>query len=173
MKRSFRLVLVSCLVLLVGSGLCAAEKTYLTILHTNDTHSTLFPYGPHDDWGGIARVSTLIKKIKAGAGDVAGEFGQYLGKLVVKITGSGVKLVSDRLLPVDNKVHEDPTLKATLNGLRVGIVNDPRFGPVYSKYVATAPWDLTERRDLSVPERNTPIGNLVADAIRASVRNAG
>ena len=359
MKRSFWLILVSCLVLLAGSGLCAGEKTYLTILHTNDTHSTLFPYGPHDDWGGIARVSTLIKKIKAGGqnvlvlntGDVfvgsfefnkylgypelkimeglydamclgnhefdlgldvltgalsgaigggspvampvlcaninldsqpglknfvkpyivkevggikvglfgvleknaidysagvlelltdpfaaageaagklrnvegadivvclshlgkmleveglsqvpgidiivgghshdalsdaivqngkiivqAGEFGQYLGKLVVEITNSGVKLVSDRLLPVDDKVHEDPTLKAMLNGLRAGIVNDPRFGPVYSKYVATAPWDLTERLDLSVPERDTPLGNLVADAIRASVRNAG
>jgi len=359
MKRSYWLVLVSCLVLLSGSGLCAAEKTYLTILHTNDTHSTMMPYGPHDDWGGIARMSMRIKELKAGGqnvlvlntGDVfvgsfefnkylgypelkimeglydamclgnhefdlgldaltgvlsgaiaggspvglpvlcaninldsrpvlknfvkpyivkevggvkvglfgvveknaidysaavyglltdpfaaagqmawilknvegadivvclshlgkifevtglsqvpgidiivgghshdalpdaivangkiivqAGEFGQYLGKLVVKITGSGVKLVSDRLLPVDDKVHEDPTLKGTLNGLRAGIVNDPRFGPVYSRFVATAPWDLTERLDLSVPERDTPLGNLVADAIRASVRSAG
>ena len=361
MKRSFWRVLVFGLVVLAGSGLLAQEKTYLTILHTNDTHSTLLPYGPHDDWGGIARVSTLIKKIRnraggqnvlvlntgdvfvgsfefnkylgypelkimeglydamclgnhefdlgidvltgalsgaiaggppvalpvlcaninlesqpalksfvkpyivkevggikvglfgvlntdainysagvfglltdpfAAAGEAAwklrnvegadivvclshlgmmsevagltqvpgidiivgghshdaltsaivkdgkiivqaGEFGQYLGQLVVEITDTGVELVSDRLLPVDDTVHEDPTLKHTLNALRAGIVNDPRFGPVYSRFVAMAPWDLTERLDLSVPERDTPLGNLVADAIRASVVKAG
>jgi 5'-nucleotidase / UDP-sugar diphosphatase len=359
MKRSFWRVLVSCLVLLAVPVLYGAENTYLTILHTNDTHSTMFPYGPHDDWGGIARVSTLIKKIRTGGqnvlvlntGDVfvgsfefnkylgypelkimeglydamclgnhefdlgfdvltgalsgaiaggppvalpvvcaninldsqpvlkgivkpyivkevggikvglfgvlntipvgysaevlalltdpyeaagqaawmlrnvegadivvclshlglmsedqglsqvpgidiivgghshdalsqayikngkiivqAGEFGQYLGKLLVEITDTGVELVSDRLLRVDSSVHEDPSLMATINALRDGIVNDPRFGPVYSKYVATAPWDLTERWDLSIPERDTPLGNLVADAIRACVRNAG
>ena len=359
MKKSFWRVLVFGLIVLAASGLLAQEKTYLTILHTNDTHSTLLPYGPHDDWGGIARVSTLIQEIKAGGrnvlvlntGDVfvgsfefnkylgypelkimeglydamclgnhefdlgidvltgvlsgaiaggapvalpvlcanvnldghpalksfvkpylvkevggvkvglfgvlntipvgysedvlalltdpftaageaawklrnvegadvvvclshlgwmseyagltqvpgidiivgghshsvlkeavvangkiivqAGEFGQYLGKLVVEVTGAGVSLESSELLPVDKSVHEDPALRATLNALRDGIVSDPRFGPVYSKYVATAPWDLTERWDESLPERDTPFGNLVADAIRASVRNAG
>jgi 2',3'-cyclic-nucleotide 2'-phosphodiesterase (5'-nucleotidase family) len=57
--------------------------------------------------------------------------------------------------------------------LRDGIVNDPRFGPVFTKHVAKAPWDLEERWDLSRPERDTPLGNLVADAIRGSVAGAG
>ncbi len=96
MKRSFWPVLVSCLVLLVGSGLCTPEKTYLTILHTNDTQSTLLPYGPHGEWGGIARMSTRIKELKAGGGNVlvlnAGdvfvgsfEFNKYLGYPELKI----------------------------------------------------------------------------------------
>ena len=44
MKRSFWPVLISCLVLLAGSGLCTPQKTYLTILHTNDTHGHLLPF---------------------------------------------------------------------------------------------------------------------------------
>lgn len=103
----------------------------------------------------------------------AGEFGQHLGKLVVDITGTGVNLVSDQLLPVDDTVKEDPALRPTLNALRDGIVIDPRFGPVYSRYVATAPWDLEERWDRSAPERDTLLGNLVADAIRTCVVEAG
>ncbi len=359
MKRGFWRVWFFCLVLLAAPGLTRAENTYLTILHTNDTHSTMFAYGPHDNWGGIARMSTLIKELKAGrpnvllldTGDVfvgsfefnkylgypelkimeglydamclgnhefdlgldvlagalsgaiaggppvtlpvlcaninldgqpvlknfvkpyivkevggikvglfgvlntipvgyspdvlalltdpyaaageaayklryvegadivvclshlgmmsevaglsqvpgidiiigghshdalsspviqngkiivqAGEFGRYLGRLVVEITDAGVNLVSGELLPVDASVRQDPALLPTLNALRDGIVNDPRFGPVYTRQVATAPWDLTERWDLSVPERDTPLGNLVADAIKTCVVNAG
>lgn len=74
----------------------AAPESYLTILHTNDTHSTLFPYGPKDNWGGIARLSSLVKEIKAGrahvlvlnSGDVfvgTFEFNKYLGYPELKI----------------------------------------------------------------------------------------
>ncbi|OGD21731.1 MAG: hypothetical protein A2W03_18190 [Candidatus Aminicenantes bacterium RBG_16_63_16] len=359
MKGSFWRILVSFLVLFAAPGLYCSESTYLTVIYTNDTHSTMFPYGPHDDWGGIARMSTRIKELKSGGpnvlvlntGDVfvgsfefnkylgypelkimeglydamclgnhefdlgidvltgalsgaiaggppvslpvlcaninldgqpvlknfvkpyivkevggvkvglfgvlntipigyspdvlalladpyaaageavrklrtfegadivvclshlgmmsevaelsqvpgidiivgghshdalsgpivhngkiivqAGEFGRYLGRLVVKISGTGVSLVSGELLPVDASVRQDPALLPTLNALRDGIVSDPRFGPVYTRYVATAPWDLTERWDLNVPERDTPLGNLVADAIKTCVVEAG
>jgi 2',3'-cyclic-nucleotide 2'-phosphodiesterase/3'-nucleotidase/5'-nucleotidase len=50
---------------------------------------------------------------------------------------------------------------------------DPRFGPVYTQRVARAPWNLPEKWDLSRPERDTPLGNLVADAIRTRVTAAG
>jgi 5'-nucleotidase len=340
--------------------LLSAETQYLTILHTNDTHSTVFPYGPHNDWGGIARMSTMIKAIKAetphvlvvNAGDVfvgtfefnkylgyaelkimedlydamalgnhefdlgvegllgvlsgalaggepitgfpilcanvnlsavpplqqfvkpymvkqvggirvgllgvvnydalnyppevyallsdpfqaageaafmlkyvegvdivvclshlgkmydfmglsqvplidiivgghthdaitgptvvngkiiaqAGDFGRYLGELVVEWDGAQVQLVSQRLLPVTWQVRQDPALRPTLNMLRDGIVMDPRFGPVYTQHIATAPWDLEERWDLSRPERDTPLGNLVADGIKQAVISAG
>ena len=359
MKNGFWRVLVAFLALLAVPVIGCGQGVSLTILHTNDTHATLFPYGPKDDWGGIARMSTLIKEARArssnvlalNTGDVfvgtfefnkylgypelkimeglydamalgnhefdlgidvltgvlsgsigegspvglpvlcaninldghpglkslvkpyivrevgglkvglfgvlnnipvgyteevlaligdpfqaageaayklravegvdvviclshlgfmseyaglsqvpgidiiigghshdalsepvtangkiivqAGEFGRYMGKLVVEVSAGGVELASGGLVPVDRSVHEDPTLRATLNALREGIVSDPRFGPVYSRHVATAPWDLTERWDLTIPERDTPLGNLVADAIRAGVRNAG
>jgi 2',3'-cyclic-nucleotide 2'-phosphodiesterase (5'-nucleotidase family) len=359
MNHKFLRVLVLLCFIFAAPFLPAAQKHYLTILHTNDTHSTLFPYGPHDDWGGIARVATLIKEIKAGtpnvlvlnAGDVfvgtfefnkylgyaelkimegmydamclgnhefdlgvepllgilsgalaggepaalpilcanvnlagvpplqqmvkpymvkqvgdikvgligvvnydalnyspevydllsdpfeaagqaafmlkfvegvdivvclshlgkmydvmglslvpgidiivgghthdaitgptvvngkiiaqAGEFGRYLGQVVVEWDGSEVRLVSQRLQPVNWQIKQDPALRPTLNMLRNGIVMDPRFGPVYSRHIATAPWDLEERWDLTRPERDTPLGNLVADGIKRAVADAG
>jgi hypothetical protein len=74
---------------------------------------------------------------------------------------------------VDWKIRKDPALLPKLVMLRAGIVMDPRFGPVYSKQIATAPWDLAERWDLSRPERDTPLGNLVADGIKRAVADAG
>ena len=44
-----------------------AQSSTLTILYANDTHSTLFPFGPHAQFGGIARMSTLIKERRAAA----------------------------------------------------------------------------------------------------------
>lgn len=74
----------------------ANGATTLTILHTNDTHSELFPFGPNDSIGGIARMSTLIKQRKAvnenmlvlNAGDVfvgTFAFNKYLGYPELKI----------------------------------------------------------------------------------------
>jgi 5'-nucleotidase/UDP-sugar diphosphatase len=40
---------------------CTAQE--LVILHANDTHSHIYPFGP-DKWGGIARVSHLIRKAR-------------------------------------------------------------------------------------------------------------
>ncbi len=357
MNHKFWRVFLVLVLFVSGSLLCSPTKQYLTILHTNDTHSTLFPYGPLDAWGGIARISTLIKEIKAensnvltlntgdvfvgtfefnkylgypelkimeelydamclgnhefdlgfealfgilsgqmGGGDEvnlpilcanvnlsgsplqsfvkpcivkeagglkiglfgvvnydalnyspevydllsdpfaaagqavldlkgmgadiiiclshlgkmydlagltsvpgidiivgghthdalfqplvingkiivqAGEFGHYLGYLNIEYDGIQVRLLNGGLLAVDKKVRKDPSLLATLNALRDGIVMDPRFGPVYTEHVATAPWDLEERWQLDRPERDTALGNLVADAIRGAVAGAG
>jgi 5'-nucleotidase/UDP-sugar diphosphatase len=359
MNHKFWRVFLFLVLFVSGSLLCSPTKQYLTILHTNDTHSTLFPYGPLDGWGGIARISTLIKEMKAensnvltlNTGDVfvgtfefnkylgypelkimeglydaiclgnhefdlgleallgilsgqlgggqpvgfpilcanvnlegipflknfvkpyitkqvgglkvglfgvvnydqlnyspevyallsdpfaaagqavldlkfqegadiviclshlgkmydeaglsqvpgidiivgghthdalfqplvvndkiivqAGEFGHYLGYLTVEYDGTQVNLLNGGLLVVDKNVRKDPALLATLNALRDGIVMDLRFGPVYSKHVATAPWDLEERWQLDRPERDTALGNLVADAIREAVSGAG
>jgi 5'-nucleotidase/UDP-sugar diphosphatase len=359
MTGKFWRVLVSCLLVLAVPLMAAPPKTYLTILHTNDTHSTLFPFGPQDRWGGIARMSEKIREIRGDGGNVlvlntgdvfvgtfefnkylgypelkimeglydvmclgnhefdlgldtllgvlsgqiaggqpvrlpvlcanvnlegspalknfvkpyivkqvgglkvglvgvvntdalnyspevfalltdpfqaagqaawelrhlegadlvvclshlgkmydvaglsqvpgidiivgghthdalfeaivangkiivqAGAFGRYLGKLVVEKDDGGVRLVSDGLIPIDERVRKDPGLLPMLNGLREGIVNDPRFGPVYTKQVALAPWDLEEKWDASRPERDTALGNLVADAIRAGANDAG
>jgi 5'-nucleotidase len=103
----------------------------------------------------------------------AGEFGHYVGELKVEYKKGRVRLVRQKLHPVDWRTRQDLTLKPTLDTLRAGIVLDPRFGPVYTKRVATAPWDLGEKWDPERPERDTPLGNLVADAIRAAVAGAG
>ena len=356
--RFFRVLVLAFFVLCVPS-LLAAQESYLTILHTNDTHSTLFPYGPMDSWGGIARLSSLVKELKRerpnvlvlNSGDVfvgtfefnkylgypelkimegmydvmclgnhefdlgleallgivsgqvgggtpvtlpilcaninldgmpvlknfihpylvkevgglkvgltgvvttdeinyspdvyallsdpfqaagqaafmlrnveqvdivvclshlgkaydvmglsqvpgidiivgghshdaifgptivngkiiaqAGEFGHYLGEIKIKYDGKEVRLVRQRLHPVDSRTPRNPWLMPTLRMLRDGIVMDPRFGPVYTERIAWAPRDLEEKWKLTRPERDTPLGNLIADAIRSEVQAAG
>ena len=96
MIRNLWRVVLSCLLVLTVSLGAATRRTSLTILHTNDTHSTLFPFGPLDDWGGIARMSEKIKELRSksenvlvlNAGDVfvgTFEFNKYLGYPELKI----------------------------------------------------------------------------------------
>jgi len=105
----------------------------------------------------------------------AGDFGRFLGELEVSVNGAGgANLSHYKLHRVDRKVRKDPSLLWRLNMLRVGLVHDPRFGPVLTKNVAKADWDMEK----SFPEdnptyRDTAVGNLVADALRWGLGKAG
>jgi len=103
----------------------------------------------------------------------AGEFGRYLGELTVEYDGKQVKLTRHRLYSIDRKVGNDPALTPVLDSLRAGIVGDPRYGPVYTKQVATAAQDLEERWPPDKPERDTALGNLITDGIRKAATEAG
>jgi 5'-nucleotidase len=86
-----------CMVAILWVGLSKPmQAEELVILHTNDTHSNLFPFGPHNQYGGIARMSTMIKNRRAAntnvlalhAGDVfvgTFAFNKYLGYPEFKI----------------------------------------------------------------------------------------
>jgi 2',3'-cyclic-nucleotide 2'-phosphodiesterase (5'-nucleotidase family) len=104
-----------------------------------------------------------------------GHHGLSLGELEVKLKeGGGVELSRYRLHTVDRKVHKDPRLLWTLNRLRVGLVHDPRFGPVLTKNVAKADWDMEKDFPVDQPTyRDTAVGDLVADALRWGVGQAG
>jgi 2',3'-cyclic-nucleotide 2'-phosphodiesterase (5'-nucleotidase family) len=103
----------------------------------------------------------------------AGEFGRYLGELKVKVKKNSVELSSYKLHPVTDKIKSDPTLAPTLNALKKGIEQDPRFGLVYTKKVAEATRDLVSHWQGGSPYRDTAIGNLVADAIKRELVKAG
>ena len=103
----------------------------------------------------------------------AGEFGKHLGELVIDVNPGGVELVKYKLHPVDRKVRRDFSLLGTLWQLRWGIRQDPRFGPVYTRPVAWARWNLEERWEEGNPNRDTALGNLVTDAIRESIQAGG
>ncbi|NIM99356.1 MAG: T9SS type A sorting domain-containing protein [candidate division Zixibacteria bacterium] len=65
-----RLLVIVCVIGVLGTfSLAQAELDTLTILHLNDTHSHLLPYGPKDaegnwTWGGMARIGTLVGMIR-------------------------------------------------------------------------------------------------------------
>jgi 2',3'-cyclic-nucleotide 2'-phosphodiesterase (5'-nucleotidase family) len=110
----------------------------------------------------------------------AGEFGKNLGELKVDVntTTGAVTLLSHKLHPINRRVRSDWSLLWPLLKLRAGIYKDTRFGPVYSRRVARARWDHEERWLEEDPYRepshmDTPLGNLVADAIRTGVEGAG
>jgi 5'-nucleotidase/UDP-sugar diphosphatase len=67
MKRTF-ITLLAAILLLAGSAW--AQTDTLTILHVNDSHSHLVPYGPKDEFGvgtrgGIARAASIIGQVQA------------------------------------------------------------------------------------------------------------
>lgn len=103
----------------------------------------------------------------------AGEFGKHLGELVLEVNPSGVGLVNYKLHPIDRHVRRDASLLKTLWQIRRDIKKDPRFGPVYTHPLAWAKWNLEERWEEGNPNRDTPLGNLVTDAIRESVEAGG
>ena len=103
----------------------------------------------------------------------AGEFGQYLGELKVEVNDGDVDLVDYTLHPITRRTKIDVTLISDLFKLRLGIYKDPRFGPVYSKLVARARWNLEERWEEGNPNRDTALGNLVVDAIKAGIQENG
>ena len=103
----------------------------------------------------------------------AGEFGLYLGELKLKLNGGQVELEKYTLHAINETVRRDPWLLLKLAILRVGIALDPRFGPVYTKGVAWASKDLTKKWEQGSPNRDTPLGNLVADALKKGVKGEG
>jgi len=103
----------------------------------------------------------------------AGAFGMYLGELKVSLKGDRVQLEKYRLHPIDEDVTEDPALLPALAALSDGIVSDPRFGPVYTKHVGTAAETLEKTWESDSSNRDTPLGNLIADALKKGVKGAG
>jgi 5'-nucleotidase len=108
-----------------------------------------------------------------------GEYGLFLGELTVRINGengngtSGVEAIGYKLHKIDWRVHKDPRLLQTLARLQVGIVQDPRFGPVYTRHVAQALWDIEGEWDASLQYRDSALGNFVTDAVKAGLQNEG
>ncbi|MBD3288022.1 hypothetical protein GF337_04395 [candidate division KSB1 bacterium] len=83
MKRRFQVFIMILCVLMFAS--LYGQSEVLTIIHINDTHSHLTPWGPKDasnvgTYGGFARIASVIGSIKAAtpnpitlhAGDVFG-----------------------------------------------------------------------------------------------------
>ncbi len=103
----------------------------------------------------------------------AGEFNRYLGELKVDVSEEGISLLDYNLHSVGNSLSPDPMLLHTLAKLRQGIYLDPRFGPVYTQHIATAEWNLEEKWEEGSPNRDTALGNLIADAIKDGVESGG
>jgi 5'-nucleotidase len=94
----------------------------------------------------------------------AGSFYLNVGELRLKVEGGNVKFLDYRIIPVDRRVPAVPQVQAIVNDLKPGIVQT--YGDVYHKIVGFAPCDLELLYDESSQIRDTPMGDLVTDAMR-------
>jgi 5'-nucleotidase len=100
----------------------------------------------------------------------AGSHNRYLGELQVMVEpGGGVKLLNWRSHEVDKTIKPDPVLTAQLDALAAGVVQDPRFGPVFTETVAYAFRNIDHDWPAKGPNRDAPLGILVADAMKSAL----
>jgi 5'-nucleotidase / UDP-sugar diphosphatase len=149
--RLRRLALVEailCFLVLPGLGAGARADTTVTILHVNDSHSHLLPYGPKDahgdgTLGGLARVATVIERARAkdpGAlflhgGDLfVGDFmfQEYMGAPELQI----LKALGADALVLGN--HEFDLYSSTLKGVLAGAGFPDQGFPILSANLDTS-----------------------------------
>ncbi|MDX1702350.1 MAG: 5'-nucleotidase C-terminal domain-containing protein, partial [Melioribacteraceae bacterium] len=92
----------------------------------------------------------------------------YAGKMKLEINGDDVQLLDYQLIHLDETIPEEPTVKAVVNNLIAGI--EATYGPVYSQQMGYANAFFEEEATdlMNLGAHDTPIGNLVTDAFRAT-----
>jgi len=88
----------------------------------------------------------------------------HVGKLRLHYDGAKVTVEDWEVIPVDETVPPAPTLQPLVEQLKLGIV--AQYGDVYHTVFGHAPWDLSKEFDPKSPLRDTPMGNLITDALR-------
>jgi 5'-nucleotidase / UDP-sugar diphosphatase len=95
-----------------------------------------------------------------------------IGRMTFTIEGSSVRLLEYESIPLDSGVPEEPAMAGIVSTLISGI--EAQYGPIYSFRLGTVSALFDEVADsLDAPGmKDTPIGNLVADALRAATGTA-
>jgi 5'-nucleotidase / UDP-sugar diphosphatase len=91
---------------------------------------------------------------------------EYIGKMQLGVEGGSVTLLDYQLVPMDENIPEEPTVKGIVNGLITEI--EITYGPVYTQQIGYTDSLLTEEAvDLTnTGFHDTPVGDLVTDAFR-------
>ncbi|RKY94827.1 MAG: hypothetical protein DRQ01_01400 [Ignavibacteriae bacterium] len=92
----------------------------------------------------------------------------YAGKMKLEINGDDVQLLEYQLIHLDENIPEEPTIKAVVDNLILGI--EATYGPVYSQQMGYANAFFEEEATdlISLGAHDTPIGNLVTDAFKSA-----
>ncbi|NQV17950.1 MAG: 5'-nucleotidase C-terminal domain-containing protein [Armatimonadetes bacterium] len=97
-----------------------------------------------------------------------GAFYTYMGKMQLTVSENGVEMVDYQAIHLDETIPEEPTLAAVVDSLIVEI--ETIYGPVYSQQITYATEYFEEKATDLMEEgfHDTPVGNLVTDAFRAT-----
>lgn len=98
----------------------------------------------------------------------AGPHFAHVGRLRLALRDGKVRSAGYELIPVDERVRPDPSVQGMVSQLKAMI--EESLGPVFSSEVGVARRDLPILPGERSPWKDTPTGNLVADAFRAAGR---
>jgi 5'-nucleotidase / UDP-sugar diphosphatase len=94
----------------------------------------------------------------------AGSHYRYVGKLRFTVEDGAVNVLDYTLVDVDKKVPPLPEVQGFADELKAGIVE--KYGDVYGTVLARATRDLEVSTNPKQPRRDSPMGNLITDALR-------
>ncbi len=97
----------------------------------------------------------------------AGSHYRYVGTFKLIWQEPKARFAGYHLIRIDENVPEDPEVGGEIAALVDTLKNDPRYGDVYHQVLAEAAVDV-ERTVGEGRERDTGIGNLITDALRAA-----
>jgi 2',3'-cyclic-nucleotide 2'-phosphodiesterase (5'-nucleotidase family) len=99
----------------------------------------------------------------------AGSHGRWLGELQVAFDARrGVRFLNWRTRELDKSVRPDPEVQAQLEVLQGLVEADPRFGLVFTDPVGYAVRNIDNDWPAVGPRRDSALGNLVSDAMKAA-----
>jgi len=136
-----------------------------------DTAVASYVPGIHVIIGGHSHDLLLEPYVPEGSNTMivqSGAFYTSAGKLKLSVDDGNVELLSYESIPLDASVTEEPSVAATVDYL-IGEV-EAIYGPVYSEQITNAAEFFEEEAGylLEPGPHDTPIGNLVTDAFRAT-----
>lgn len=93
-----------------------------------------------------------------------GAYFRYVGRLRFTVKDGAFNLVDFKAIPVDDSIPADPAVNAFVEALHPKIV--ATFGDLYGTKLGTTGLALSNTLEAGSPRRDTPLGNLIADAYR-------
>jgi 5'-nucleotidase/UDP-sugar diphosphatase len=146
----------------MGVALDVLMATYVSGIHA--------VIGGHDHF--LIETQTAVTNPSGGTTWVVqvGSYYLYLGKLRLTVDSNSVNILDYEVIPIRDPVPPEPTIDGIVNTLIQGI--HAVYGPMYSQQVGYVGEYLEEvvlpESLMSYGNRDTPMGNLVADALRAA-----
>ncbi len=104
-----------------------------------------------------------------------GEYANNLGAITITKDASGKNTVEDyRLIPISEKVTEDPAMAAAVTGYKTLVEEEylSQFGMTYDQVLAHTSFDFTPASQFGKRQEEDSLGSLVADAYIYAVQQA-
>lgn len=103
-----------------------------------------------------------------------GEYGHYVGELVLNVSGSETDLISYNLTEIDSSIEPDKAIEESIELFKNDIAE---YLSVFGydspdQVVAYCPFDFTVQNDFSNSLSEQPLGNLISDSYRYAVEAA-